>query len=89
MKFLLWALVIYLAWRWFVASKKIASGKPSQPDESDAQSSDFSMPTTSTVDSEKMVKCTECGLHLPQSEAVTDGRAFYCSQTHLPPHQSH
>ena len=88
MKFLLWALVIYLAWRWFVASKKIAAGKISEFDESDARPSDFSTPTTSSAGSEKMVQCRQCGLHLPQSEAVTDGRDLYCSQAHLLLHQS-
>jgi len=88
MKFLVWALVIYLVWRWFVALKKIAATKKNEFDEPDARSPDLSMPTASTAEPEKMVQCMQCGLHLPQSEAVTDGRSSYCSQSHLLLHQS-
>jgi uncharacterized protein len=33
--------------------------------------------------SEKMVKCAHCGLHLPEQEALTHKGNFFCSQQHL------
>jgi len=32
---------------------------------------------------EQMVPCKQCGVHLPQSEAVRDGDTFFCSDEHL------
>jgi uncharacterized protein len=29
-----------------------------------------------------MVSCAQCGLHLPQDEAVTGERGLYCSTEH-------
>ena len=34
-------------------------------------------------DSEKMVSCKHCGLHILEQEAVKSGQRFYCSQGHL------
>ncbi len=74
MKYLLWAVVIYLAWRWFKASRSnkaegsAASGKMSQGKRSDA---------------EAMVKCAQCGVHLPISEALPgSSNQFFCSDAH-------
>jgi len=30
----------------------------------------------------RMVRCRYCDLHLPESEAVHDGRDWYCSEAH-------
>ncbi len=30
-----------------------------------------------------MVRCTQCGLHIPKLEAVRDGEQFYCGKQHL------
>ena len=35
-----------------------------------------------------MVRCTECGLHVPRNEAVEDQGRFYCSQRHHETHKS-
>ncbi len=75
MKYLLWALVIYLAWRWFSASRDRQSRQASSegPDEN-ARSGEAA---------ERMVKCPECGLHLPLSEALPGpGEQFFCSESH-------
>lgn len=32
--------------------------------------------------SESMVPCAHCGVHVPLSEAVTDGTRHYCSAAH-------
>ena len=39
-----------------------------------------SPPPTSTPD---MVRCTQCGLHIPKLEAVRDGEEFFCGKQHL------
>lgn len=31
---------------------------------------------------EDMVRCAECGVHLPRSESLASGNAFYCSAEH-------
>jgi uncharacterized protein len=33
-----------------------------------------------------MVRCAHCGLHLPESEAISDGRQYFCSQEHRRQH---
>ncbi|MBE0494176.1 MAG: hypothetical protein IBX48_07520 [Thiomicrospira sp.] len=35
------------------------------------------------LDSQLMVRCAHCGVHLPQSEAYFDGTHTYCSEGHL------
>ena len=81
MKYLLWALVIYLAWRWFSAmqARKDGQGVEGARDAS-------AIPETSAtpaMKSERMVECAECGLHLPLSEALPGpGERFFCGQAH-------
>ena len=36
---------------------------------------------------ERMVACAHCGLHVPESEGLRSGEAFYCSAEHLRLHQ--
>ncbi|MEW6352853.1 MAG: PP0621 family protein [Pseudomonadota bacterium] len=31
-----------------------------------------------------MVRCAQCGLHVPESEALRRGDDYYCSVQHLP-----
>jgi uncharacterized protein len=31
---------------------------------------------------EPMLACTQCGVHVPESEGVRDGDAFYCCEEH-------
>ncbi len=74
MKYLLWALVLYLAWRWFSAARAAPRGK----DEAAAADGEVSGART-----ERMVKCLECGVHLPVSEALPGpGDQFFCSESH-------
>jgi uncharacterized protein len=35
---------------------------------------------------EDMVRCAHCGVHLPRSESLMSGQAFYCSVEHRPQH---
>ena len=75
MKYLLWAVLIYLAWRWFSAAQARKA----------AQASDAAAPeaSVSAAGAERMVKCAGCGLHLPLTEALpgSDDR-FFCSEAH-------
>jgi len=43
--------------------------------------------TSPTVMTEKMVKCSHCGIHIPKKEAVHSGDDFYCTQAHLDDHR--
>ena len=37
---------------------------------------------------EDMVRCAQCGVHLPRSESLTSDQSFYCSADHRRIHQS-
>lgn len=37
---------------------------------------------------EDMVRCVQCGVHLPRSEAIMAGGKFYCSEAHLLAHRA-
>lgn len=79
MKYLLWALVIYLAWRWFTASRQ-SSSKASVAKDASAKSGADSA-------AEAMIKCAHCGIHLPQSEAIHGpGEVAFCSKEHEAAH---
>jgi len=32
--------------------------------------------------SEDMVRCSQCGVHLPKSESILSGGEFFCSDAH-------
>jgi uncharacterized protein len=37
---------------------------------------------------EEMVRCAQCGVHLPKSESIMAGGNFYCSDAHRREHSS-
>ncbi len=37
---------------------------------------------------EEMVRCAQCGVHLPKSESIMAGGNFYCSDAHRREHTS-
>ena len=39
------------------------------------------------VENEDMVRCAQCGVHLPRSESLPAGQSFYCSAEHRQSHQ--
>jgi len=41
-----------------------------------------------TSSSEEMVRCAQCGVHLPKSESILAGGSFYCSDAHRREHTS-
>ncbi len=78
MKYLLWALLIYLAWRWYSAAQ---SRKQGQAGDGHGEAA------ASATNAERMVECPECGLHLPLSEALPGpGERFFCSEAHQEKH---
>jgi uncharacterized protein len=36
---------------------------------------------------EDMVRCAQCGVHLPRSESLMSGQVFYCTPEHRLQHQ--
>lgn len=40
------------------------------------------------AEGETMVKCVQCGVHLPRSESIMSRGAFYCSAEHQRAHQA-
>lgn len=85
MKFLLWALVLYLVWRWYQSTQK-KSERDAANDSFGTQSQSASQATASE-EVEKMVSCQHCGIHVPLSEAVQLERGlFFCSTEHQRQH---
>lgn len=70
MKYLLWALLIYVAWRWYETKKA---------KEADAGAASSAAPAAADH-AEKMVACARCGIHLPQSEALQVAELHYCEE---------
>ncbi len=85
MKFLLWALVLYLVWRWYQSTQN----KIKRDAESDNafQSPQSNEQTAAAELVEKMVSCSHCGIHVPLSEAVqSNGGSVFCSIEHQRQH---
>lgn len=38
--------------------------------------------TTQASAAEDMVRCAQCGVHLPKSESITSAGKFFCSDAH-------
>jgi uncharacterized protein len=41
-----------------------------------------------SASAEEMVRCAQCGVHLPKSESILAGGNFYCSDVHRREHIS-
>lgn len=82
MKYLLWAALLYLAWRWFQASQRRGRSTDAEPPEA-------SDPGPASGSAERMVRCSHCGIYLPASEALAAaGSLHYCSESHRDLHQT-
>lgn len=69
MKFLLVTVAVLLGvWLW--RSGRRVDAPPSQP------------PTAPENHPQEMVRCAQCGVHLPLSDAVTGRQGVYCSEAH-------
>jgi uncharacterized protein len=45
----------------------------------------LNQPPKSSADpaaAEKMVRCAQCGIHLPQADSVSAGQEYFCSEEH-------
>jgi uncharacterized protein len=74
LKYLLWAVIIYLVWHWFKTSKR---------NKAEGSASPGTMSQSKHPDTESMVKCAQCGVHLPISEAWPGStNQFFCSDAH-------
>lgn len=96
MKYLIWALVLYFAWRWYLASKEKAARAEAEALRTGAADSARdpardpasgpaarSAAASSEGAAEKMVGCAHCGIHLPLSEALTGAdQRHYCCEEH-------
>ena len=40
------------------------------------------------AEAEEMVRCAQCGVHLPKSESIMAGGKFFCSDAHRIEHTS-
>ncbi len=91
MKFLLWALVLYLVWRWYQSTQnKIKRDAESDDAFQSPQSNGQTSGQTAAAEMvEKMVSCSHCGIHVPLSEAVqSNGGSFFCGIEHQRQHTS-
>lgn len=66
MKFLIVTVVVVGVLWWLLARPRKSSVRAGRP-------------APPTVD---FVACAHCGVHLPRSDAVTDGEKTYCSEAH-------
>ncbi len=41
-----------------------------------------------STSAEEMVRCAQCGVHLPKSESILAGGNYYCSDAHRREHTS-
>ena len=91
MKFLLWALVLYLVWRWYQSTqnkiKRDAASESDKAFQSPQSTGQTAAQTAAAELVEKMVSCSYCGIHVPLSEAVqSNSSSFFCSIEHQRQH---
>ena len=74
MKFLLLVLGLVVAYWIFKAYKRKLSHGSKRP-------------TRTSGGAEDMVRCAQCGVHMPRSESLMSEQAFYCTPEHRRLHQ--
>ncbi|MDB5762724.1 MAG: hypothetical protein JWQ21_1719 [Herminiimonas sp.] len=76
MKFALWGIIGFVVVMWLLRTKKAVP----QPDGNGRRHG----AGTSGDDAEAMIRCTQCGMHIPESEAIIISRpdAVFCSEEH-------
>lgn len=73
MKYLLLVLGLLVAYAIFKAYKRKIQGRRNR--------------TQAVGGAEDMVRCAQCGVHMPRSESLMSGKAFYCTPDHRRLHQ--
>ncbi|MDB5796741.1 MAG: hypothetical protein JWP36_643 [Paucimonas sp.] len=92
MKLLLWVVIVFFIVMWYLHMKKsAAAGRRRDSSAGAAGTAAGSAAAPAVAPPEPMVRCVECGLHVPASEAIrvagpgddgrVDGPAF-CSLEH-------
>ncbi|OIR19358.1 hypothetical protein GALL_02380 [mine drainage metagenome] len=59
----------------YLLLKSFRGQVPKQPSKNDT-----------SAEAEEMVRCAQCGVHLPKSESILAGGNFYCSDAHRRAH---
>jgi len=72
--FAIWAIVMILRRQWSSNNRNRSSATQSSKKKSDSQ---------------KTVKCKQCGLHIPLNEALRLEKNFFCSEFHLKQAKKH
>jgi uncharacterized protein len=72
LKFLLLALVLVVVY-WLIKAYKRKAGRSPRP--------------SGGAKGEDMVRCAQCGVHLPRSESLMNDDLFYCTAEHRQLHQ--
>jgi uncharacterized protein len=76
MKYLLiFGLTIAVIWLW-QGKRRSALMEKTRQKKSKTQGHPRQLPTT------EIVACDVCSVHLPRTEALTNGRGIYCSEAH-------
>lgn len=84
---MMWKLIFIGIFIWLAI--QIFKRATSQSDASRTQKQDHAGSTTQakdaahTEDTENMVQCATCAVHLPRSEAFLVNSHFYCCQAHI------
>ncbi len=92
MKYVL-VLVIVIVVMWLLMGRTRGRGRDARPDDAGgdagpgaaggAKGGAKGTGTPDAADTQTMVGCTHCGLHLPRSEAVVDAQGrLYCGDVH-------
>lgn len=71
LKLLFFALVVYVLWRVMFGRPRTGYSGPG-----------MRIPPGGGA-AEDMVRCAQCGVHLPRSESLTRGGDFFCSAEHM------
>jgi uncharacterized protein len=68
-RLILWVALIAAA-IWFF--KRLVKGPAPRP-----------KPATPEIDAAPMVRCAQCGVHVPRDRALSQDQQWYCTQAHL------
>jgi uncharacterized protein len=84
MKFLLWMAVGVVVVMWVLREKKRQRRMSDRP-----QGSDRGATHSALAEPERMLRCAQCGMHFPASEALLSGSEAFCSPEHRSLHAQH
>ena len=71
---------VVIAWWLLGRAARIRGGESPRGDK--ASSPGKAGKPDTVLPAQDMVRCAHCGIHLPRSEALSDGADLYCSDSH-------